>query len=153
HEFGLIRDLDVPGVVKALALERSGRELILILEAHRGVDLREFADGRALAVDTFLIIAIQIAEILAEVHQRRVVHRDLKPANILIDPTTGQVALADFGISVLLESERGRIHEPALLAGTLAYMAPEQTGRTSREVDFRSDLYALGVTFYELLTG
>ena len=66
---------------------------------------------------------------------------------------TGEVVLADFGISVLLEDERAHINEPDVVEGTLPYIAPEQTGRTKRPVDFRSDLYSLGVTFYELLTG
>ncbi|MCA9701008.1 MAG: serine/threonine-protein kinase PknK, partial [Myxococcales bacterium] len=153
REFELIRGLDCDGVVRALSLERSGANLLLVLEAHRGVDLHEHVQGEALAVDSFLAIAVQIAEILARVHEKGVLHRDLKPTNILIDPDDGRVTLADFGISVLLDSERGRIHEPAMVAGTLPYMAPEQTGRSGREVDFRSDLYSLGVCFYELLTG
>ncbi|MFV8754281.1 protein kinase domain-containing protein [Nannocystaceae bacterium ST9] len=153
HEFDMIRRLEVPGVVRALALERTGDQLVLLLEAHRGIDLGEFVRRSPLAVSTFLDVAIQIARILADVHEQRVVHRDIKPTNILIDPDTGEVVLADFGISELLASERGHIHDRAVIEGTLPYMAPEQTGRTAREVDFRSDLYSLGVTFYEALTG
>jgi PAS domain S-box-containing protein len=153
HEFEMIRRLELPGVIRALALERAGEHLILVLEAHRGVDLREFVRRAPLSTPGFFAIATQIARILAEVHEQRVLHRDIKPANILIDPESGEVVLADFGISQLLESERGRIHDPDIIEGTLPYMAPEQTGRTARKVDFRSDLYSLGVTFYEALTG
>ncbi|MCA9684257.1 MAG: AAA family ATPase, partial [Myxococcales bacterium] len=90
---------------------------------------------------------------LAAIHEQRVIHRDIKPTNLLIDPESKRVSIADFGISVLLESERERINDPEIVEGTLPYLSPEQSGRTHREVDFRSDLYSLGVTFYELLTG
>ncbi|MFV8750628.1 protein kinase domain-containing protein [Nannocystaceae bacterium ST9] len=153
HEFEMIRRLELPGVVRALALERAGEHLVLVLEAHRGVDLGEFVRRAPLATEAFFAVAVQISRILAEVHEQRVVHRDIKPTNILIDVESGEVVLTDFGISQLLESERGRIHDRDIMEGTLPYMAPEQTGRTAREVDFRSDLYSLGVTFYEALTG
>ena len=153
HEFRLIQELSVDHVVRALALERAGTKIVVILDWYPGVNLDEFADGKPLLLDVFLDIALQLARVLADVHAQRVIHRDIKPTNILVDPQTRQVSLADFGISVLLESERERIHDPSVVTGTLPYVAPEQTGRTHREVDFRSDLYSLGVTFYELLTG
>ncbi|HVH99983.1 MAG TPA: AAA family ATPase, partial [Enhygromyxa sp.] len=153
HEFALIEALDVEGVVKALGLQRVGDQLILLLERVSGVDLAEYTHRRPLELERFFSIAIQIADVLGRVHARRIIHRDIKPTNILIEPDTGRVYLADFGISVLLESERRHIYDPAVLEGTLPYVSPEQTGRTGRAVDFRSDLYSLGVTFYELLTG
>jgi predicted ATPase/signal transduction histidine kinase/tRNA A-37 threonylcarbamoyl transferase component Bud32 len=153
HEFRLIRDLEVDNVVRALALERAGTKIVVVLDWCAGVNLDEFANGKPLPLELFLNIALQISRVLADVHAQRVIHRDIKPTNILIDPATHAVSLADFGISVLLESERERINDPSVVAGTLPYVSPEQTGRTHREVDFRSDLYSLGVTFYELLTG
>jgi PAS domain S-box-containing protein len=153
HEFRLIHGLEVEGVVRALALERAGTQLALVLDWCEGVNLEEYCAGQPLAIDEFLIIALQITRSLTEVHAQRVIHRDLKPTNLLIDPASKRVAIADFGISVLLENERERINDPAVVEGTLPYVSPEQTGRTGREVDFRSDLYSLGVTFYELLTG
>ncbi|MFO7561678.1 MAG: AAA family ATPase [Enhygromyxa sp.] len=153
HEFALIKAIDVDGVVKALGLQRVGDQLVLLLERVRGVDLAEYSRRRPLELDKFFAIAIQVADVLGRVHARRIIHRDIKPTNILIEPDTGRVYLADFGISVLLESERRHIYDPAVLEGTLPYVSPEQTGRTGRAVDFRSDLYSLGVTFYELLTG
>jgi PAS domain S-box-containing protein len=153
HEFRLIHGLEVEGVVRALALERAGNQLALVLDWCEGVNLEEYCAGQPLAIDEFLAIALQITRALTDVHAQRVIHRDLKPTNLLINPVTKRVAIADFGISVLLESERERINDPAVVEGTLPYISPEQTGRTGREVDFRSDLYSLGVTFYELLTG
>jgi predicted ATPase/signal transduction histidine kinase/tRNA A-37 threonylcarbamoyl transferase component Bud32 len=153
HEFELIEALDVEGVVKTLGLERVGEQLVLLLERVPGVDLGEYSQRRAIELEPFFSIAIQITEVLGRVHARRIIHRDVKPTNILIEPDSGRVSLADFGISVLLESERRRIYDRVVLEGTLPYVSPEQTGRTARAVDFRSDLYSLGVTFYELLTG
>jgi PAS domain S-box-containing protein len=153
REFELIRSLDVEGVVRALDLRRVGEQLVLLLERVPGENLAEFARGQALALEVFWPIATQLAEILVRTHAARVVHRDIKPANILLDAHTGRVFLADFGISVLLENERRHIYDSDVFVGTLPYISPEQTGRTSRTVDFRSDLYSLGATFYELLTG
>ncbi|MFV8754772.1 protein kinase domain-containing protein [Nannocystaceae bacterium ST9] len=152
HEFELIRRLDVAGVVEARELRRVGDQLVLLLEHVSGIDLGELADGRPLELARFWPIAIQVADILAQTHARKVIHRDIKPTNVLIDDA-GKVHLADFGISVLLESERRHLYDDSLLVGTLPYISPEQTGRTNRPVDFRSDLYSLGVTFYQLLTG
>ncbi|PRP93209.1 Sensor histidine kinase TmoS [Enhygromyxa salina] len=151
HEFRLLHELHVDGVARALALERQGTQLTLVLERRRGVSISDYADDRALPIDLVLDVAQQLARILTDVHAQRVIHRDIKPANILIDPETHLVALVDFGISALLEREG--INDPEVVDGTLPYISPEQTGRTQREVDLRSDLYSLGVTLYELLTG
>ncbi|MFV8751476.1 protein kinase domain-containing protein [Nannocystaceae bacterium ST9] len=153
HEFRLLQQLEVPRIVRALALERLGDELILLLEYVEGHNLAHYARGRPLALPDFLAKARSLVETLARVHARGIVHRDIKPSNILVEEHSGEVYLADFGISVLLEDQRRFIDEPEVLEGTLPYVSPEQTGRTRREVDFRSDLYSLGVTFYELLLG
>jgi PAS domain S-box-containing protein len=153
HEFRVLQNLDIEGVVSVLGLERAGNEMVLLLDHVAGRNLAQHAGGRPLAVDEFLRIASRLVAILAAVHGRRVVHRDIKPGNILIQEHTGAVFLADFGISVLLEDTHRRVYDPDVIAGTLPYLSPEQTGRTSREVDSRSDLYSLGVTFFELLTG
>jgi PAS domain S-box-containing protein len=152
HEFRLVQRMAIEGVVRAIGLERIGNELVLLFEHVEGVNLHQYAAGRPLPIDEFLRLAIALAGTLATIHERRVVHRDIKPSNLLIQPSTGQVSFADFGISVLLESERRHLFDPDVLLGTLPYISPEQTGRTKRSVDFRSDLYSLGASFYELLT-
>ena len=86
-------------------------------------------------------------------HERGLIHKDIKPANVLVDAATGQVRLTGFGIASRLPRERQAPEPPEVIAGTLAYMAPEQTGRMNRSIDSRSDLYSLGVTLYEMLTG
>ncbi|NVB39343.1 AAA family ATPase [Pseudenhygromyxa sp. WMMC2535] len=153
HEFRLLQQLDVEGVVQTLGIERAGDQLVLLLDYIAGSNLAQFTGGQPMTVDQFLPTALSLAATLARVHERRVVHRDIKPSNVLVESETGAVFLVDFGISVLLERERAHLYDPEVLAGTLPYVSPEQTGRTTHEVDFRSDLYSLGATFYELLTG
>src|SRR5258708_9427678 len=102
---------------------------------------------------TFLGLAIPIASALGRVHQNGPVHKDIKPANILVNPDSGEVRLTGFGLSSRMPRERPQPRPPESIAGTLAYMAPEQTGRMNRSIDSRSDLYALGVTLYQTLTG
>ena len=109
--------------------------------------------GRPLDVSHFLRIAIPLAGALRHVHERGLIHKDIKPANILVDAASGGVWLTGFGIASRLPREHQVPAPPEVIAGTLAYMAPEQTGRMNRSVDSRSDLYALGVTLYEMLTG
>ena len=86
-------------------------------------------------------------------HEHGVIHKDIKPANVLVYPADGTVRLTGFGIASRLARERHPPAPPQIIAGTLAYMAPEQTGRMSRSIDARSDLYSLGVTIYEMVTG
>jgi PAS domain S-box-containing protein len=109
--------------------------------------------GAPMEVGTFLRIAVGIASAVSKVHQAGLVHKDIKPANVLITGPGPQVQLTGFDIASHLTRERQSPEPPELIAGTLAYMAPEQTGRMNRSIDSRSDLYALGVTLYEMSTG
>ena len=104
-------------------------------------------------VGRFLRLAIGVAAALGKVHQRGLIHKDIKPANILVNTASGEVRLTGFGIASRLMRERQPVEPPEFIGGTLAYMAPEQTGRMNRSIDSRSDLYSLGVTLYEMLTG
>ncbi|MFM6279039.1 MAG: serine/threonine protein kinase, partial [Dolichospermum sp.] len=107
----------------------------------------------ALGLKEFFNIALQIVSILAELHHQRVIHKDIKAANILVKPSTLEVKLIDFSIACLLKRETQTLASPNVLEGTLSYLSPEQTGRINRLVDYRTDFYSLGVTFFELLTG
>ena len=104
-------------------------------------------------IGRFLRLAIGIAPGWARSHRAGLVHKDVKPANILVNRADGEARLTGFGIASRLPRERQTPEPPEFIAGTLAYMAPEQTGRMNRSIDSRSDLYALGVTFYQMLTG
>jgi serine/threonine protein kinase len=125
---------------------------MLILEDPGGEPLDRLL-GQPMELDRFLRFAIRLAAALGKLHERRIIHKDIKPANILVGSTTGGVWLTGFGIASRLPRERQSAEPPEMIAGTLAYMAPEQTGRMNRSIDSRSDLYSLGVTFYEMLTG
>jgi serine/threonine protein kinase len=152
HEFALRAELDAEWAARPVELIGRDVRQVLVLEDNGGEPLDRLL-GRPLDVATFLRIAIPLAASLSRVHARGLIHKDVKPANILVDAATGDVRLTGFGIASRLPRERQAPAAPEVIAGTLAYMAPEQTGRMNRSVDSRSDLYSLGVTFYEMLTG
>ena len=152
HEYYVASLAKCDGVVEALGLEEHGAQTILLFEDFGGVSLAKAFPGKV-GLQTFYSVAIQICETLALVHERGVIHKDIKPHNIIINPSTGQVKLTDFAIASVLSAETAALERPERLMGTLAYMAPEQTGRIGQGIDARADLYALGVTFFELLAG
>src|SRR6266478_6601863 len=152
REYELKDELDGAWAVRPLELVRDRGRIMLVLEDTGSEPLHRLL-GPPMEVRSFLSLAIAIAAALTQVHRRGLVHKDIKPANILVNRTTGEVKLTGFGIASRLPRERQAPAPPESIAGTLAYMAPEQTGRMNRSIDARSDLYALGVTFYQMLTG
>ena len=153
HEYGLKDELDGRSAVRPLALVREHGRTMLLLEDPGGEPLSRLLLGRPMEMGRFLRLATGISAALRQLHERGLIHKDIKPANVLVDVATGQVWLTGFGITSRLPRERQSPEPPELVAGTLAYMAPEQTGRMNRSIDSRSDLYSLGVTLYEMLTG
>jgi hypothetical protein len=152
HEYSLRHELDSAWAVRPLALSQQGGQTMLTLEDPGGDTLDKSLSG-PMETAQFLRFAIGLATALGGLHGRRLIHNDVKPANALIDAATGQIRLMGFGITSRLPRERQAPQPPETVAGTLAYMAPEQTGRMNRSIDARSDLYALGITLYEMLTG
>src|SRR5882762_963182 len=152
REYGLKDELDGAWAVRPLELVRDRGRIMLVLEDTSSEPLHRLL-GVPMEVRSFLRLAIAVAAALTQVHRRGLVHKDIKPANILVNRTTGEVKLTGFGIASRLPRERQAPAPPESIAGTLAYMAPEQTGRMNRSIDARSDLYALGVTLYQMLTG
>ena len=153
NQYVITRNLDSPYIVQPLALERYGNGYALIMPDDGAVALSKYWQSSNQNLHQFLIIAIQLAEALHYLNQQHIIHKDIKPANILIQPETHQVQLIDFSIASLLSKEQQQLINPNVLEGTLAYISPEQTGRMNRGIDYRTDFYSLGVTFYELLTG
>jgi predicted ATPase/signal transduction histidine kinase/CheY-like chemotaxis protein/tRNA A-37 threonylcarbamoyl transferase component Bud32 len=146
QEYNIIRRLsNLDGVINAYDIEKYQNALMICLEDFGGEPLKNHI------ID--ISIAIQITEILAQIHQHNIIHKDINPSNILYNPVTKVVKFIDFGISTLFARQHFSLKNPEVLEGTLAYMSPEQTGRMNRALDYRSDFYSLGVTFYELFTG
>jgi predicted ATPase/GAF domain-containing protein len=154
HEYSLAAELDPAWATRPVALTRHEGRPILVLNDPGGDPLDRILErdkGQPLELTRFLHIAIGLAVTLGQVHRRGLIHKDIKPANVLVDDA-GNVWLTGFGIASQLPHERQSPVPPEIIAGTLAYMAPEQTGRMNRSTDARSDLYSLGVTLYQMLT-
>ncbi len=152
REYEITRKLDLPGVVKAYSLESDQHQWVMVLEDFGGESVEKLLQGREFSVAEFLTLAIQIVDILGQIHQQHIMHKDINPANLVLNPSTGQIKLIDFGISTVLSRENPTLRNPNVLEGTLAYISPEQTGRMNRAIDYRTDFYSLGVTFYQLLS-
>ncbi|MEP6490689.1 ATP-binding sensor histidine kinase [Microcoleus vaginatus] len=153
HQYELLKDLDSEGIIKAYGIEKSNNYIAIVLEDFGGNSLKNFfQSGKIIDLSVFLQISIGLTKALEEVHRRNIIHKDIKPDNILINERTLKIKIADFSIASLLMQEKYLASNPDRLEGTLAYMSPEQTGRMNRAIDYRTDFYSLGVTFYEMLT-
>jgi serine/threonine protein kinase len=152
HVYSLREELDPRWAARPIEMARHWDRTVLVLEDPGGVLLDRLL-GQPLNVAFSLRLAISLSTAIAQLHRRGVIHKDIKPANVLVNSDTGQCWLSGFDIASRLPRERQAPASPEFVAGTLAYMAPEQTGRMNRSIDSRSDLYALGVTLYEMLTG
>ena len=152
HEYSFRADLDSAWAVCPLALAPHKGRTMLVLTDPGGEPLDRLL-GRPTELTEFLRLAIGLSAALGQLHGRSLIHKDIKPANVLVNCATDEVWLMGFGIASRLPRERQLPEPPEFIAGTLAYMAPEQTGRMNRSIDSRSDLYSLGVTLYEILTG
>jgi PAS domain S-box-containing protein len=152
HEYELKDRLDGRSTVRPRALVHENGHTVLLLDDPGGQPLDRRL-GRPMELGPFLRLGIGLSAALHELHEKGIIHKDIKPTNVLVDSMTDQVWLTGFGIASRLPRERQAPAAPEVIAGTLAYMAPEQTGRMNRSVDARSDLYALGITLYQMLTG
>jgi diguanylate cyclase (GGDEF)-like protein len=142
------------GIAQPLALRFDAGYWTMLQQDGGGDSLDKLlAGGNKLALDAFFDIALQLCAVLAVVHGNGIIHKDINPSNLVWNPQRRLLQLIDFGIASELEQEIPQVDHPASLEGTLRYMAPEQTGRMNRVVDYRTDYYSMGATFYEMLSG
>jgi len=155
NQYTIAKNLNLPGIIQTYSLEAYQNSYALVMEDFGGISLKEWTQQRETLPDLseFLQMAIALCNTLNILYRERIIHKDLKPSNILINPETKQIKLIDFSIASLLPRETQTLLNPNVLEGTLAYISPEQTGRMNRGIDYRTDFYSLGITFYELLTG
>ncbi len=154
QEYHLTCQLNAPGIIKAYGLEECQKSYAIILEDFGGLSLKQWLkQHQNLSVSEFLLLAIAATESLGQIHAQNIIHKDINPSNIIFNPSTQELKIIDFGISSQLSRENPTLKNPNFLEGTLAYISPEQTGRMNRSLDYRTDFYSLGITFYEMLTG
>jgi len=151
HEYEITRSLRNRGIIKPIRLEWAGMTVALIMEDSGAIPLRQHLQTSSPELQAFLSMAIQLAETLGNLHQNGVIHRNINPDAIVMHPGTGDIKITDFSMATLLSRKAQNESMPNPCTGTLAYMSPEQIGRTSKAIDQRSDLYSLGVVFYEIL--
>jgi serine/threonine protein kinase len=152
HEFSLKEELDADWAVRPLSLTQFQGRSVLVLEDPGGEPLDNFVT-EPMELGLFLRLGIGLSAAVSGLHGRGLIHREIKPGNVLVNPSTGEARLTGFGIATRLPRQRQSPESPEFIAGALPYMAPEQTGRMNRSIDSRSDLYSLGVTLYEIITG
>jgi histidine kinase len=150
-EYDIARQLKLDGVVQVYSLETHQHSLLLTMEDCGGESLHRFLQNRSLSLAEFLDLGMRIARILGDIHQHHIIHKDINPSNLVWNSAAGVLQIIDFGIATLRSRENLAPQNPNVLEGTLAYMSPEQTGRINRAIDYRTDFYSLGATFYQML--
>ena len=153
REFGLLRKLRSRGVIQVLDLLRHEDDHCLVYRRPTGITLKDYLGQHQVETAAFLEIALQLAHALADIHKSGVIHKNIKPLNILIDPKSLVITIAGFDMATPAQDEMKKLYRPEVFKRSLHYTSPEQTGRMERGIDFRSDLYSLGVSLYELTTG
>lgn len=152
NAYQIAQKIKSSSLLKTLELKEEDGNLLLIFENFSGRPL-DFFYQQGLELSFFIEVAINVTEALNNLHAEGVVHKDLRPKSILIDPDTGKVKITNLELASRIPREQQLVANSLLVEGSLPYMSPEQTGRTNQAVDQRSDLYSLGITFYEIYTG
>ncbi len=150
-EFELIKSTSIKNVIKLYDIIENKNEIAVVMEDVAGVPLNRSDHFCFFPLADFLDLAIQITFTLGSLHEHNIIHRDIRPHNVFIQ--NGSITLSNFGVFTDFAHERDEIHHPSVLENHLPYMSPEQTGRMNRTVDYRTDIYSLGIMFYEMLTG
>lgn len=146
------RSLELPTTVRTTECLAEDAHPVLVMEDFGGVPLEGLLGG-PMRLDAFFRMALQLTDAVAQLHSHGIIHKELRPANVFVHPTTGELKISNFASATRIPWQQVDASELVLHAGMLPYMAPEQTGRMNRAIDFRTDLYALGVMFYRMLVG
>ncbi len=152
-EYQIILQVNSPYSIQAYSIEKEGNQFGIIQEDIEGISLKEYVDGGKLGLAEFYKIAILMVNAIGDVHKNNIIHKDVNPSNFIYNSKAENLKIIDFGISTTFSKENTMLENPNVLEGTLAYISPEQTGRMNRSMDYRTDYYSLGITFYQLLTG
>jgi serine/threonine protein kinase len=156
QEIQMVQNLNIEGIIGIKGMIQDEREIALILDDRSGISLKEFIKNRFITIDDFFKISIQLTNTLSKIHSKNIIHKDLKPQNIIVSLRNDRFQncyITDFGLSGIFQDETVEIYNPKTIEGSLPYISPEQSGRMNLSIDYRSDIYSLGITFYELLTG
>lgn len=153
REYEIMNKVTQEGIIKAYSLEKYNNSLAIIMEDIGAESVARVLKSFKAGINEKLSLAIQMTESLIQLHKHNIVHKDVNPSNFIWNINTHQVKIIDFGISAELMRESSQSINLNILEGTLNYISPEQTGRINRPIDYRTDLYSLGITFYELFTG
>jgi predicted ATPase/serine phosphatase RsbU (regulator of sigma subunit)/tRNA A-37 threonylcarbamoyl transferase component Bud32 len=153
QEYEITHELDLAGVIKGYGIEKYQNTLVIIFEDFGAESLKQLIAECPLTLKEFLPLAILLCDSLGQIHAANLIHKDINPSNLVWEPVASLLKIIDFGIASRLPRENPTLKTPEQLEGTLAYISPEQTGRINRSLDYRTDLYSLGVTYYEMLTG
>jgi PAS domain S-box-containing protein len=159
NEYAIVGDIKEANIVATYSLELHEQDCFLVFEDFEGIPLDQLMQKwqrvgtENLPLARFLALASQIADGLMAIHAAGILHRDLRPNSILVNANAVIAKITNFHLALGLSRELPLVGSPRALEGTLPYLSPEQTGRMNRTVDHRSDIYSLGVTFYEMLTG
>ncbi len=152
YEYQVLTSLKIEGIPKAIGLFEGEGKPYLVIEDEGYTSLSKIITNKVFNFKDFLIIALKIIHILSEIHKNNYIHRDLKPSNILVNLESNEVMISDFGSAVKVSDEQSSIIPSSEIIGTIQYISPEQTGRTSRSINYRSDYYSLGITLYQVIT-
>ncbi|MCP4129442.1 MAG: diguanylate cyclase [bacterium] len=152
QEYDIIKKAKINGILEKYDILFSENTAALIYEDFDGIPLERLIQNESISIKRFLTIAVEITKILIELHNANIIHHNIKPASILLNIDTGEIKLSDFGISSILTHEFQEIYDHEVISSVLPYISPEQSGRINRTVDYRTDLYSLGVTLYEMAT-
>lgn len=153
HEYNLLQKLNLPGVIRADELIHHQNSLVLVLEDIEGITLAQFLNGRPIELENFFRIALQLIDIVESLHKHHIIHKDINPHNIIIEPNSLTTKIIDLSISAEIFEKVETQASLYTLEGNIAYVSPEQTGRMNRTLDYRTDFYSLGITFFQMLTG